>query len=59
MTKLKSKSTSSYTITLYIACKLTRAKKRNTEVIKQKATEEKEGILSTNNYLLGGFVHMD
>ena len=39
------KSTSSWLVPLCIACELARAKKQNPEVIKQKAIEEKEGIL--------------
>ena len=57
--KPKFKTTSSCFIPLYMACELARANEQNPEVVKQKATEEKEGILATNEYLPGDFVLMD
>ena len=53
------KTTSSCPIPLCTACELARAKKRNPEVSKQKAIEEKQGILSANKYAPGDFVSMD
>ncbi len=53
------KSTSSCPFSLYTACELARAKKRNPEVIKQKAIKEKEGILAADQYMPGDFVSMD
>ena len=57
--KPRFKTTSCCPIPLCTSCELSRAKKRNPNVIKQQIIKEKEGILAADKYEAGDFVSMD